>query len=153
MLKELSCCNKGVFFHGIEVPEHSWYKVSNFYRTSFNAGIIELCKSIPYFPELDIKNNLLRLIGVNLGKDVTIAPRVQFDYFYPELISVDDNTLIGDCARLWAHEYGIDYFAVGEVKIGKNVYVGTEALIGPGEIKDDSNIKARAIMIYEKDFS
>jgi len=152
MIEELSAPGKNVFFRGIEVPKKSWYKVSNFYRTSLNAGVIELCKSLPYFPLADVKNNLLKLTGINLGEDVTIAPRVQFDYFYPELISIGDNTLIGDGARLWTHEYGIDYFGIGEIKIGKNVYIGSEAIIGPSEIGDGSKIKARSLVLYGKDF-
>lgn len=153
VIRELTACKKGVIFRGIEIPKKSWYKVNNPYRTYYNAGMIEFCKFLPYFPQIDIKNPLLKSIGIKLGKDVTIAPRVQFDYFYPELISIDDNTLIGDGAKLWTHEFGPDYFAIGEIKINKNCYIGSEALIGPlSEIKVNSKINARAIVIYGKDF-
>jgi acetyltransferase-like isoleucine patch superfamily enzyme len=147
IIKELCNSKKRVFFHGLEVPKKSWYKVSSFYKTSYNAAIIELCKYLPYFPKIDIKNSLLMSLGIKLGKDVTIAPRVQFDYFYPELISIGDNTLIGDGAKLWTHEYGIGYFAIGEINIGRNVYIGSESII-----EDNSKIKACSIIVHEKNF-
>ena len=42
-----------------------------------------------------ISNNLYRSIGIKIGKNTTIAPRVQFDYLHPELIEIGDNCLIG----------------------------------------------------------
>lgn len=125
------------YFHGIEPAKESWRQINGTWRPIVNAGIIEAAKIMPYLPWLD-KNRLYRMIGIKIGENATIAPRVQFDYFHPELIEIGDNCLIGDGAKIWTHDYGTDYFMIASVKIGNNVRVGSESAIwGPSEIGND----------------
>lgn len=133
------------YFHNIQQPKYSWHKVNGIIKPVFNAGTIELCKYLPYIPGFD-KNLLYKMVGVELGEGTTIAPRVQFDYFNPGLIRIGENSLIGDNAKIWTHEYGIDYFMVGSVNIGNNVKIGTESLIGPCEIGNNVDIGARSFV-------
>ena len=126
-----------VYFHGIEPAKESWHEINGLIRPIFNAAIIELCKFLPYLPGID-KNNLYRLIGIKIGENTTIAPRVQFDYFHPELIEIGDYCLIGDNAKIWTHEYGIDYFMLGPVKICNKVKISSQATIGPATIIEDN---------------
>lgn len=154
-----------VYLHGVEPAKESWHQINGLFKPMVNAGIIELGKILPYMPGID-KNHLYRAIGIKIGKNTTIAPRVQFDYFHPELIEIGDNCLIGDGVKIWAHDYGIGYFMMGPVKIGNNVKIGSESIIGPsrignnvkinfgafvyGNIPDNAKVKGRERSRYEK---
>jgi acetyltransferase-like isoleucine patch superfamily enzyme len=158
---------RAAYFHGVEPAKRSWHQINGLLRPIISAGIIELGKVLPYLPGID-KNSLYRAVGIKIGKNTTIAPRVQFDYFHPELIEIGDNCLIGDNAKLWTHDYGIDYFLVGPVKIGNNVRVGSESVIGPSttigdnvevnfgafvyrmNIPDNAKVRGRERSTYEK---
>lgn len=118
------------YFHGIKPARESWRQLNGTFKPIVNALMIELGKILPYLPGLD-KNILYRAIGIGLGNNTTVAPRVQFDYFHPELITIGNNCLIGDSARIWTHDYGLDYFMVGPVRIGDNVRIGSQATILP----------------------
>lgn len=125
------------YFHGIEPAKESWHQINGLLRPMVNAGIIELGKFLPYVPGID-KNNLYQAIGIKIGKNTTIAPRVQFDYFHPELIEIGENCLIGDGVKIWTHDYGLNFFMIGRVKIGDSVYISSESVIGPSTTLGDN---------------
>lgn len=127
----LSSLTNCAYLHGVGAAKENWFRINGLVRPIVNAGVIELAKVLSYIPGFD-KNHLYRAIGVKIGKNTTIAPRVQFDYFHPELIKIGDNCLVGDGAKIWTHNYGLDYFMVGSVKIGDNVLISSESVIGPG---------------------
>ena len=129
---------KKAYFHNIEPAKDSWHQLNGFWPV-YNACLIEFGKIIPYSPIFD-KNEIYENIGLSLGKNTTIAPRVQFDYFHPELIEIGENCLIGDSVKIWTHDYGINKFMISPVKIGNNVRIGSETVIGPGTIIGD-NVK------------
>jgi len=138
------------YFHNTAPAKDSWHQINRMFKPIFNAGIIELCKYLPYLPGLD-KNSLYKKIGIKIGKNTTIAPRVQFDYFHPELIEIGENCLIGDNVKIWAHDYGLGNFMIGTVKIGDNVKIGSEAIIGPAtEIGDNSQIDFGSFLYSSK---
>ena len=69
------------------------------------------------------------------------------DIFYPEMIEIGDNSIIGFNATILAHEFIIDEWRVGKVKIGKNVVIGANSTILPGiEIGDNSIISAMSLV-------
>lgn len=138
---------RGTYFTNLPPPIKSWTWVRNPIRIAYNAGLLEISK---YIPSPRLKNLLFRHLGIKIGKNSTVAPRVQFDYFYPELIEIGDYCVIGDGARIWTHDYGIAYFAVGETKIGNYVLIGSEAIIAGSNIEDHSKIKIREVMIGRK---
>jgi acetyltransferase-like isoleucine patch superfamily enzyme len=143
-LTDLAC------FHGVEPAKESWHHINGMIKPVISAGIIEVAKILPYMPGAD-KNHLYRMIGIKIGKNTTIAPRVQFDYFHPELIEIGDNCLIGDSVKIWAHDYGLDYFIVGPVKIGNSVFIGSESVIGPGtSVGDNAKINLGALIYRRK---
>ena len=162
----LTISNK-VYFHGIGAAKKNWYNLNGLWKPIINAGIIEVCKILPYLPGID-KNNFYRAIGIKIGKNTTIAPRAQFDYFHPELIEIGNNCLLGDSVEIWTHEYGIDYFKMGAVKIGDNVRIGSQSVIGLStevgnnvkinfcsflyniKIPDNSTVIGRPISKYKK---
>jgi acetyltransferase-like isoleucine patch superfamily enzyme len=133
------------YFHNTKQPKYSWHQLNGMIKPIINAGTIEICKILPYFPFLD-KNNFYRAVGAKIGKDTTIAPRVQFDYFHPELIEIGNNCVIGDGVKLWTHDYGRNYFMLGSIKVGDDVEIGSESLIGPSVIGKDCKINARSFV-------
>jgi acetyltransferase-like isoleucine patch superfamily enzyme len=79
-----------------------------------------------------LKNELYRLMGVNLGKNVEIMQLVWLDHFRPELIFIGDNTLLGAYTRVTVHAYeGSGRFRYGLVEIGSNCTIGAGTGIGP----------------------
>ena len=52
---------------------------------------------------------------MRLGHNVTIASGVILDYFFPELIEIGDNTIIGMDTMVLTHEYLRDRFRLGRV--------------------------------------
>lgn len=129
--KFISELSTSACFNGTKPARESWRQLNRTFRPIINALAIELGKVLPYLPGVD-KNNIYRAIGIKLGNKTTVAPRVQFDYFHPELITIGNNCLIGDNARIWTHIYDLDYFMVGPVTIGDNVRVGSQVTIFPG---------------------
>jgi acetyltransferase-like isoleucine patch superfamily enzyme len=116
----------------------------DFLTVCFNFIIISIAK---YVPSLGAKNGLLRLTGMKIGKDVSIGLAAMFDIFYPELIEIGDNSIIGYNATLIAHEYLVGEMRTGRVSIGRDVMVGANSTILAGvEVGDSSIISAGAVV-------
>jgi len=116
-----------------------WAKVVPWWRVAKNSIICWLCKGLP----LKAKNWLYRRIGVKVGKNVSIGLSTTMDIFFPELIEIEDNTIIGYGTTILAHEFLQRGYRTGRVKIGKNVMIGANCTILPGiEIRDGSTISA-----------
>ena len=124
-----------------------WYKIKNPLIICINFLIIYLCRILP---SLALKRFLLRLIGVKVGKNVSIGLMAMFDIFLPELITIGDNTVIGYNATIICHEFLIKEYRVGKVRIGKNTMIGTNATILPGVAIGD-NAVVSACSLVNKD--
>jgi acetyltransferase-like isoleucine patch superfamily enzyme len=84
---------------------------------------------------------------MKLGQNVTIASGVIMDYFFPELIEISDNTIVGMDAMILTHEFLHDRWRNGKVTIGKGVLIGAQALILAGvTISDDATVSAKALV-------
>ncbi len=118
----------------------SWAKIKNPLRIALNYVIIRICGLTP---SLSIKNKLYRGIGMKIGKDVSVGLEVTFDIFFPELIEIADNSVIGFRSTVLCHEFLVDTLRVGAVKIGKDVLVGANSTILAGvTIGDGARISA-----------
>jgi acetyltransferase-like isoleucine patch superfamily enzyme len=114
-----------------------WRKVKNPLRIAWNFIIVSLCKSLP---SLTLKRVLYRSLGMKIGKDVSIGLGAMLDIFFPELIEIGDNTIIGQNVTIIAHEFLIDNWKIGKVKIGKNVMIGINSTIIAGVTIGDNSI-------------
>lgn len=125
-------------------PLRRWYIYRNPLRVALNFVVIYSCR---YMPSLRIKNLLYRLIGIKVGKKVSVGLGVVFDIFFPELIELGDNSVIGFDSAILTHEFLVDEFRKGRVKVGKNVLVGARSLILPGvEVGDNAKISAMSLV-------
>ena len=122
-----------------------WYKVKNPLIILWNYLLIRISR---FMPSLTLKRFLLRLTGMRIGKDVAIGYDAQFDFFFPELIEIGDNSLIGYNATVLAHEFLVEEFRKGRVRIGKNVMLGANATVLCGvEIGDGAKVGAGAVVV------
>ena len=130
-----------------------WYKIRNPFRIGFNFILIFLCR---YLPSFALKRFLLRLTGMKIGKNVSVSALVMFDFFWPELIELKDNCIIGFNATVLAHEFLIKEYRTGKVVIGKNVLIGANSTVLDGVIiGSDSVVGAMSLVnsnVPEKTF-
>jgi acetyltransferase-like isoleucine patch superfamily enzyme len=90
---------------------------------------------------------MYRAIGMRIGKGVSIGLGAMFDIFFPELIEIGDNTVIGYNATFIAHEFLVKEWRTGKVKIGKNVMIGAGAMVLAGvSIGDNATVSAMSLV-------
>jgi acetyltransferase-like isoleucine patch superfamily enzyme len=121
-----------------------WWTVKNPARILLNFLLIYKAK---YAPSLALKRFLYRLTGAKIGKEANFGLGAMMDIFYPELIEVGDNTIIGYNSLILAHEFLVSELRTGKVKIGKNVMIGANCTILPGvEIGDGATVSACSLV-------
>ena len=124
-----------------------WHRTVAPWRVLRNGLIIQLCH---YIPRLAIKRALYRLMGMAVGAHVSFAWRTTPDLFFPELICVGDNSIIGYNTTILAHEYLLHEWRTGPVEIGANVTVGANCTILPGVVIGDGAVIS-AMSLVNKD--
>ncbi len=113
-------------------------------RVCFNFLMLQL---IRYSPSLQLKLFAMKLMGVKVGEKVSMGLDATIDIFYPELIEIGDNTIVGYNATILAHEYLIEKKRTGLVVIGKNVMIGANATVLAGvTIGDGACISAGSLV-------
>ncbi len=106
------------------------FRIKSLPRVAFNFLIITLCRYLPFF---GMKNFLCRnFLGMKVGSDVSIGLMAMFDIFFPHLVSIGDNSIIGYNATVLTHEFRVDEYCLGPVEIGANVLIGSNVTILPG---------------------
>ncbi len=109
----------------------AWSKTRNPLRVALNYLVIRISGSLP---SLKIKNALYRSIGIKVGKNVAIGLEVTFDIFFPELIEIGDNSVIGYHSTLLCHEFLVNKWKKGPVRIGRNVLIGANTTVLAGVV-------------------
>jgi len=100
-----------------------------------------------YAPSLALKRFLLRLTGMKVGKDAAIGLMAMFDVFYPELIELGENCIIGYNATILAHEFLKDGLRTGKTAVGKDVMVGANTTVLAGvEIGEGAVVSAASLV-------
>lgn len=98
-------------------------------------------------PSLRLKNMLYSAMGIKIGKHVSVGLEVNMDIFFPELIEIGDNTIIGFNSTILCHEFLVGEYRFGRIKIGKNVTIGANTTILPGvTIEDGSVVSAHSLV-------
>lgn len=123
---------------------HLWYKAVNPIRLMLNFGIITVCK---YIPSLTVKNFLYRRLGMKVGRDVSVGLAAMMDVFFPHLIAIGDNSIIGYNSTILCHEFLIHEYRTGEVWIGNNVLVGANSTILAGVRIGDGAVVAAGSLV------
>jgi acetyltransferase-like isoleucine patch superfamily enzyme len=116
-------------YAGTANPVYDYPKHVGRIRLFFNAIVCHICRVIPF---IEIKNSLYRMIGVKIGKNVVIAAYTIIDPFFPELITLEDNVIVGVGATIVAHEYTQEKLRKGKVLIKKRALIGGGSFIRCG---------------------
>jgi acetyltransferase-like isoleucine patch superfamily enzyme len=90
-----------------------------------------------------------RLLGMKVGRDAAFALMVMVDVFFPQLISVGDNSIIGYNTTILAHEYLVKEYRLGEVRIGSGVMIGANCTILPGVTIGDGAIVGAGSVVHK----
>lgn len=126
-----------------------WHKTVAPLKVLRNGLLIMLAR---HSPSLALKRGLFRALGMKVGADVSFAWQVTPDLFFPELIQVGDNTIIGYNTTILAHEYLLTEWRTGPVRIGANVTIGANCTILPGVVIGEGAIVS-ALSLVNKDVS
>ena len=123
---------------------HLWWKIRNPFRTMLNFILIYLAR---FMPSLAIKRFLYRTCGAKIGKGAAFAPGSVIDFFWPELISVEENALIGYNTVVLAHELLQNEYRTGKVIIGKNAMIGANCTVLPGiRVGEGATVSAMSLV-------
>lgn len=123
---------------------HAWPRLAGFWRTVARFIVIWLARYVPW---IGVKNSMYRLLGMKVGANAAIGLMVMPDIFFPERISIGNNTIIGYNTTILCHEFLIDEYRLGSVEIGSNVMIGANCTILPGvSIGDGAIVSAHSLV-------
>lgn len=92
----------------------------------------------------------LRSMGAKIGTHVYISAGVMIDPLLTDLLTIEDNVLLGSGVKITLHEFQQDRFIAGRVIIRKFAVVGGFSLIGPGiEIGERASIAGGAVLVRD----
>jgi acetyltransferase-like isoleucine patch superfamily enzyme len=93
------------------------------------------------------KLRLLRRCGAKVGTNVFISTDVWIDPAFPQLLTIEDEVMVGVGARIALHEFGPAHFRAGRVTIRRQAVIGGFALIGHGvEIGEGAVVAGGAVV-------
>jgi len=98
-------------------------------------------------PSLLLKNWMYRRMGMKVGANVSVGLEVTMDIFFPELIELDDDCIIGYNTTILCHEFMHRTWRTGRVRVGKRATIGANCTLLPGiEVADDALVSAHSLV-------
>jgi acetyltransferase-like isoleucine patch superfamily enzyme len=98
-------------------------------------------------PSLRAKNWLLRRLGATVGPGVAVGLEATPDVFWPELLTIRANAIVGYDATLLCHEFLQAEYRTGEVVVGERAMIGAGAVVLPGvDIGADAKVAANSLV-------
>lgn len=132
----------------VEGPNSLWqvYRTVSRWKAVRNFVFIQLAR---YSPSLPVKNWIYRhVLGMKVGDRTAFALMVMVDVFFPERITVGDNSIIGYNTTLLTHEYLIAEYRLGNITIGSNVMIGANVTVLPGVTIGDHAVVAAGSVVH-----
>jgi acetyltransferase-like isoleucine patch superfamily enzyme len=103
--------------------------------------------SCRYCASFRVKNCLYRAIGIKVGKHVAAGMGVTMDIFFPQLLTIGDNTILGYNTVLLGHEFLTRELRTGPVEIGRDAMIGANCTVLPGvRIGDGATVSACSLV-------
>jgi acetyltransferase-like isoleucine patch superfamily enzyme len=133
----------------VEGPNALWqmYRTISRFKAVRNFMFIQVTR---YCPSLPVKNWIYRrVLGMKVGRHTAFALMVMVDVFFPERISIGDNSIIGYNTTLLTHEYLIKEYRLGDIHIGSNVMIGANVTILPGVTIGDGAVVAAGSVVHK----
>lgn len=125
---------------------HLWWRAKNPLLVIVQFIIISITRVCP---SLRAKNVLLRLIRVKVGKNTTFGLMAMVDIFWPELITVGENCILGYDSVILCHEFLVNEYRTGHVVIGNNVMIGANCTILAGVVIGDNAVIGAGTVVHE----
>lgn len=98
-------------------------------------------------PSFRVKNWLYRRMGIDVGEKTSVGLEATMDVFFPELIRIGEDSIIGYDTTVLCHEFLVDEYRTGPVEIGDRVSIGANVTILPGvEIGDGATVSAHSLV-------
>lgn len=121
-----------------------WFRARSPLTVVVNYIVIVFAR---HSPSLRLKNWLFRRLGMTVGRGVSWGLESTPDVFWPHLITVGDDALIGYDATILCHEFLQDEYRTGEVHIGEQAMIGAGAILLPGvRVGDEARIAANSLV-------
>ena len=121
-----------------------WFKMRNPWRVVLNFLLIFPCR---YLPFIGLKRVLLRWTGMKVGRHVSPGLMCMFDIFFPDLITLGDNCVLGYNSVILGHEFLVNEWRTGPVVLGRDVMIGANVTILPGVvIGDGATVSAMSLV-------
>ena len=121
-----------------------WTTARSPLRVALNYLVIVVAR---HSPSLGVKNWLFRRLGMTVGSGVAFALESTPDVFWPELVTVEDDAIIGYDATLLCHEFLQGEYRTGEVVVGERAMIGAGAVVLPGvRIGADAQVGANSVV-------
>ena len=121
-----------------------WSRILSPWRVSYNYALMCLARASP---SLRAKNWLYRRMGCKIGAHVSVGLEATLDIFYPQLIDIGDDTIVGYATTILCHEFLHDEYRTAPVRIGKRVTIGANCTILPGvTIADGTVVSAHSLV-------
>jgi acetyltransferase-like isoleucine patch superfamily enzyme len=128
-------------------PLWQMYRTVSFWKVIKNFVVIQLAR---YTPFLSLKNWLYRtFLRMEVGEQTAVALMVMVDIMFPELIRIGRNSVIGYNTTILAHEYLLEEYRLGEVRIGDRVLIGANSTILPGVTIGDGAVVAAGTVVHK----
>ncbi|MGD6885337.1 acyltransferase [Staphylococcus shinii] len=129
-------------------PLWHMYRYIRFVKIFKQTVIIEICR---YLPIVKLKHWIYRkFLKMNIGAETAFAFKVVPDLLYPEYITIGKNCVIGYNTTILTHEFLVNEFKTGPVRIGNNTLIGANVTILPG-VTIGNNVKIGAGAVVSKD--
>ncbi len=124
-----------------------WPDAKHPLRVAFNYVVVVLARVCP---SLRAKNWLLGLLGVTVGEGASWGLESTPDVFWPELITVGEDAIVGYDATLLCHEFLQEEYRTGEVVVGDRAMIGAGAVVLPGvTIGEDAQVAANSLVVED----
>lgn len=106
-----------------------WRREVGFWKTARNYVLMALARVTPWFR---LKNWLYRRMGMTVGQRVSVGLEATMDVFFPELITIHDDVIVGYNTTVLCHEFLNEAYRTGPVVFGEGVTVGANCTVLPG---------------------
>jgi acetyltransferase-like isoleucine patch superfamily enzyme len=121
-----------------------WGSILSPWRVSYNYALMRLARASP---SLRLKNWLYRRMGIKLGAHVSVGLEATMDIFFPQLIEIGDDTIVGYNTTILCHEFLTEEWRTAPVRIGRRVTIGANCTILPGvTIADHTVVSAHSLV-------
>jgi acetyltransferase-like isoleucine patch superfamily enzyme len=121
-----------------------WTRAKNPLRVIYNFLLISFAR---YVPSLTLRIWLLRATGMRVAPNVGVGMLAMFDFFFPELITLEENCLIGYNATILCHEFLPEEYRIGPVVIGKNALISANTTVLAGVRVGPNTIVSAASLV------